>query len=356
MPRPWRCRRPCRASGRCSRAGRSSNRPGTAPRTRVLATLRSNAYLSAHWSGTAAQVNADDQHRAPVPGGRQRRAVPRRRDPHRRAAALRRGARCCPRRSELIGRPATEQLLRDVQDRILSLGPVRERDHRRRRQRQRPGSRAGAAGTARTAAAAGHGRCRLCRRHRAAAVAGACAPAHLRHALGRAQQAADRPEPELLDRRPDLAPAGRRLPQPARRAGREARSATTRRATPGTPAPAAPATRCASGACTTANTRAPGSRPRPASTTARRCPATTTGLWRDVDDLRTPTRGTVWSLQGGLGYARGTVTPIDGGAGDRRHRPLRAPVRPGAGLPAAGQLVLRQRPARAGTGVRAARR
>jgi translocation and assembly module TamA len=33
--------------------------------------------------------------------------------------------------------------------------------------------------------------------------------------------------------------------------------------------------------------------------------------WRDVDDLRTPTRGTVWSLQGGLGYARGTTTPAD---------------------------------------------
>ncbi|MGL6108500.1 MAG: autotransporter assembly complex protein TamA, partial [Rubrivivax sp.] len=31
--------------------------------------------------------------------------------------------------------------------------------------------------------------------------------------------------------------------------------------------------------------------------------------WRNVDDLRTPTRGTVWSLQGGLGYAQGTVTP-----------------------------------------------
>jgi len=33
--------------------------------------------------------------------------------------------------------------------------------------------------------------------------------------------------------------------------------------------------------------------------------------WRDVDDLRTPTRGTVWSLQGGLGYARGTTTSTD---------------------------------------------
>ena len=33
--------------------------------------------------------------------------------------------------------------------------------------------------------------------------------------------------------------------------------------------------------------------------------------WRNVDDLRTPTRGTLWSLQGGLGYARGTTTPAD---------------------------------------------
>jgi translocation and assembly module TamA len=31
-------------------------------------------------------------------------------------------------------------------------------------------------------------------------------------------------------------------------------------------------------------------------------------VWRDVDDLRTPTRGSVWSLQGALGYARGTTT------------------------------------------------
>ena len=35
-------------------------------------------------------------------------------------------------------------------------------------------------------------------------------------------------------------------------------------------------------------------------------------VWRDVDDLRTPTRGNVWSLQGALGYARGTTTPSDG--------------------------------------------
>ena len=35
-------------------------------------------------------------------------------------------------------------------------------------------------------------------------------------------------------------------------------------------------------------------------------------LWRDVDDLRTPTRGSVWSLQGALGYTRGTTTALDG--------------------------------------------
>ncbi len=36
--------------------------------------------------------------------------------------------------------------------------------------------------------------------------------------------------------------------------------------------------------------------------------------WRDVDNLRTPTRGLVWNLQGGAGYARGTTTPAGGGA------------------------------------------
>jgi translocation and assembly module TamA len=35
-------------------------------------------------------------------------------------------------------------------------------------------------------------------------------------------------------------------------------------------------------------------------------------VWRDVDDLRTPTRGNVWSLQGAAGYTRGTTTPADG--------------------------------------------
>ncbi len=33
--------------------------------------------------------------------------------------------------------------------------------------------------------------------------------------------------------------------------------------------------------------------------------------WRNVDDLRTPTRGSVWSLQGAGGYTRGTASPLD---------------------------------------------
>jgi len=32
-------------------------------------------------------------------------------------------------------------------------------------------------------------------------------------------------------------------------------------------------------------------------------------IWRNVDDLRTPTRGSVWTLQGAVGYARGKSTP-----------------------------------------------
>jgi translocation and assembly module TamA len=35
-------------------------------------------------------------------------------------------------------------------------------------------------------------------------------------------------------------------------------------------------------------------------------------IWRNVDDLRTPTRGSVWTLQGAVGYARGKNTPSGG--------------------------------------------
>lgn len=35
-------------------------------------------------------------------------------------------------------------------------------------------------------------------------------------------------------------------------------------------------------------------------------------IWRNVDDLRTPTRGSVWTLQGAVGYARGRSTPSGG--------------------------------------------
>ena len=90
-------------------------------KNRVLATLRSNGYLGAQWSGTAAQVDAaNNSVRLFV--------VADSGDLFRvgsiRTAGLQRfdeGA-VLPTARELIGRPATEQLIRDVQDRLLSLG------------------------------------------------------------------------------------------------------------------------------------------------------------------------------------------------------------------------------------------
>lgn len=90
-------------------------------KNRVLATLRSNGYLSAQWSGTAAQVNAADNTVrifAVADSGALFRVG------SIRVAGLERfdeGA-IMPAARELVGRPATEQLIRDVQDRLLSLG------------------------------------------------------------------------------------------------------------------------------------------------------------------------------------------------------------------------------------------
>jgi translocation and assembly module TamA len=90
-------------------------------KNRVLATLRSNGYLSAQWSGTAAHVDADrntvrifvvaDSDALFRIGEIQ-------------VAGLQRfdETAVLPAARELIGRPATEQLIRDVQDRLLTLG------------------------------------------------------------------------------------------------------------------------------------------------------------------------------------------------------------------------------------------
>jgi translocation and assembly module TamA len=87
----------------------------------VLATLRSNGYLAAQWSGTAAVVNADTNTVRLVLVAD---SGPLFRVGEIHTAGLQRfddGA-VLPMARELVGRPATEQLLRDVQDRILSLG------------------------------------------------------------------------------------------------------------------------------------------------------------------------------------------------------------------------------------------
>ena len=279
-------------------------------KNRVLATLRSNGYLGAQWSGTAAQVNAENNTVrlfVVADSGELFRIG------SIRTAGLQRfdEEAVIPTARELIGKPATEQLLRDVQDRLLSLGLfesiIIDVDANSARTRQGPG----AAGVARAAAAAGHRRRRLCRRHRLAGDAGAHPPAHLRYALGHAQQAAGRPGAEPVDRRPDVAPAGRRLPQPAGRPGREADHQRRDRATPGTPR-----------AGRTRDTLriwrliyAEYTRARLETSAGDNDSEALSGnyhwTWRDVDDLRTPTRGTVWSLQGGAGVAHGTVTPAD---------------------------------------------
>jgi translocation and assembly module TamA len=90
-------------------------------KNRVLATLRSNGYLSAQWSGTAAQVNADDNSVRlflVADSGTLFRVG------SIRTAGLQRfdEAAVLPAANELVGRPATEQMIRDVQDRLLSLG------------------------------------------------------------------------------------------------------------------------------------------------------------------------------------------------------------------------------------------
>lgn len=90
-------------------------------KNRVLATLRSNGYLQAQWSGTAAQVNTETNTVRIF-------AVADSGDLFRigdiRTAGLQRydQASVLPTARELLGKPATEQLLRDVQDRLLGLG------------------------------------------------------------------------------------------------------------------------------------------------------------------------------------------------------------------------------------------
>lgn len=90
-------------------------------KNRVLATLRSNGYLGAQWSGTAAQVNADKN---TVRLFLVADSGPLFRIGEIRPAGLQRfdEAAVLPAARELVGKPATEQLIRDVQDRILNLG------------------------------------------------------------------------------------------------------------------------------------------------------------------------------------------------------------------------------------------
>ena len=90
-------------------------------KNRVIASLRSNGYLQAQWAGTSAQINADtNAARLFVVAD----SGPLFRVGEIRTAGLERydEASVLPAARELIGKPATERTIRDVQDRVLNLG------------------------------------------------------------------------------------------------------------------------------------------------------------------------------------------------------------------------------------------
>jgi translocation and assembly module TamA len=279
----------------------------------VLATLRSNAYLSANWSGTAAQVNADANtvrlflvadSGALFRVGEIRTAGLQRYDE---GAVL-------PVASELIGRPATEQLLRDVQDRILSLGlfesAIIDVDNNvsdpasapvllalRELPLQQATVGIGFADDTGLLLSLEHV-------HRRVFDTRWVARNKLQIGQNQSYWTGDLISHLQDDGYRNLISglAEKLLSDDETRYSWYARAGRTR--------DTVRIWRLYYGEYTRARLE------------------TAAGIndseavsgnyhWtrREVDDLRTPTRGTVWSLQGGLGYARGTVTPIDGGVG-----------------------------------------
>jgi translocation and assembly module TamA len=281
-------------------------------KNRVLATLRSNGYLVAQWSGTAAHVDADHNRvrlflvadsGALFRVGEIRIAGLQRADE---GAVL-------PAARELIGQPATEQHLRDVQDRILALGlfdsAIIDVD-------------AAAPDPARAPALLA---LRELSRQQATVGVGYADDTGLqatleyadRHvfgtrwtALGKLQigQTLNTFSGELISHLQDdgwrtlVAAQGERLDNDD-----EIRTSWYVRA--GRTRDTVRIWRLAYGEYTAARL----------DTTAGvndsdALSANYHWVWRSVDDLRTPTRGTVWALQGAAGYARGTTTPISGAA------------------------------------------
>ncbi|HYN59388.1 MAG TPA: BamA/TamA family outer membrane protein [Rubrivivax sp.] len=276
----------------------------------VLATLRSNGYLSANWSGTAAQVDADKN---TVRLFLVADSGPLFRVGEIRTAGLMRhdeGA-VLPTARELVGRPATEMLLRDVQDRILSLGlfesVVIDVDANAANPaaaptllalRELPLQQA----TVGVGYADDTGLL-LTLEHAHRSVFGTRWTARNKVQVG---QELNSWTGELISH---LQEDGWRnlLAGQAERLSTNDETRYSWYARAGRTRDTVRIWRLAYGEYTRARLE----------TSAGINDSTALSgnyhwNWRDVDDLRTPTRGTVWSLQGGLGYTRGDATPTNG--------------------------------------------
>ncbi|HMO46080.1 MAG TPA: BamA/TamA family outer membrane protein [Rubrivivax sp.] len=278
-------------------------------KNRVLATLRSNGYLAAQWSGTAAQVNADhDSVRifVVVDSGALFRIG------ELRTAGLQRfdETAVLPTARELIGRPATEQLLRDVQDRLLSLGLfesiVIDVDADAEDPAHAPALLA-LRELSLQQATVGIGYsddigAQLTLEHTHRRIFDTRWTMHNKLQLGQQQ---------ILwtgDLMSHLQPDGYRnlLAGQAEKLTTNDETRYSWFARAGRTRDTLRIWRLIYGEYTRALLETSAG-----DNDSEALSANYHWTWRDVDDLRTPTLGSVWSLQGGLGYARGTTTPAD---------------------------------------------
>lgn len=278
-------------------------------KNRVLATLRSNGYLQAQWSGTAAQVNTEDNTVRIF-------AVADSGDLFRvgeiQTAGLQRfdEAAVLPAARELIGKPATEQLIRDVQDRLLNLGlfesiiinvdataadPARAPALLALRELPLQQATVGVGYADDTGF-------QVTLEHTHRRIFDTRWTMHNKLIVGQEQLQWTGDLMSHLQEdgwRNLLAGQAERLDtNDERRYSWYARAGRTR--------DTLRIWRLVYGEYTRAQLETSAG-----DNDSEALSANYHWTWRDVDDLRTPTRGTVWSLQGGLGYARGTTTPAD---------------------------------------------
>ena len=278
-------------------------------KNRVLATLRSNGYLGAQWSGTAAQVNAENNTVrlfVVADSGELFRIG------SIRTAGLQRfdEAAVLPTARELIGRPATEQLIRDVQDRLLGLGLFESIIIDVDASSAEPGKAQALLALRELPlqqATVGVGYAddtglQVTLEHTHRRIFDTRWVMHNRFQLGQEQTMWTG---ELMSHLQEdgyrnlLAGQAEKLTtNDETRYSWYARAGRTRDTLRIWRLIYAEYTRALLETSAGDND-------------SQALSANYHWTWRDVDDLRTPTLGTVWSLQGGAGFAKGTVTPID---------------------------------------------